>query len=39
MLLVTAAALWLQYVAVSRMRVWMPWRDERPRSGVISRAS
>ena len=27
MLVVTAAALWLQYVAVVRMRVWMPWRE------------
>jgi multiple sugar transport system permease protein len=27
MLLVTAAAVWLQYAAVVRMRLWLPWRD------------
>ena len=33
MLLVTAAAIWLQYAAVVRMRLWLPWRvgaTERP---------
>jgi multiple sugar transport system permease protein len=35
LLLVTAAALWLQYVALARMHIWMPWRDdERPGAGA-----
>jgi multiple sugar transport system permease protein len=35
MLLVTSAALWLQYRALVRMRVWLPWREagaRRPRA-------
>jgi multiple sugar transport system permease protein len=27
MLVVTAAAVWLQYAVLVRMRVWLPWRD------------
>ena len=27
MLVVTAAAVWLEYAALVRLRVWLPWRD------------